>query len=88
MKPVVKPKLFRAEATEARIVAAATELFVQRGYRGTTMSDVAQQAGASDRTVYVRFATKADSSTAPSASPSSVTLSPSGSPAGTGPSLR
>lgn len=60
MEPIVKPKMSRAEATEARVVAAATELFVARGYRGTTMSDVAQAAGVSDRTVYVRFATKAD----------------------------
>lgn len=56
----VNPKLSRAEVTEARIVAAATVLFVERGYRGTTMSDVAQAAGVSDRTVYVRFDTKAD----------------------------
>ncbi len=50
----------RAAATEARIVAAATELFVADGYHGTTMSAVAKAAGVSDRTVYVRFATKAD----------------------------
>ncbi len=60
MEPDVKSALTpRAEATEGRIVAAASELFVQRGYRGTTMSDVARAAGVSDRTVYVRFATKA-----------------------------
>lgn len=59
-RPVKPPNTSRAEATEARIVAAATELFVQRGYRGTTMGDIAQSAGVSDRTVYVRFATKSD----------------------------
>lgn len=58
--PVKPPRLTRAEATEARIVAAATTLFVERGYRSTTMSDVAALAGVADRTVYVRFATKAD----------------------------
>lgn len=50
----------RAELTEGRIVAAAAELFVARGYRGATLSDVAAAAGVSDRTIYVRFATKAD----------------------------
>jgi len=50
----------RAERTERRIVDAAAELFVTRGYRGTTLSDVAKAAGVSDRTVYVRFDSKAD----------------------------
>lgn len=50
----------RAEATEARIVEAASRLFVVSGYHGTTMSAVARAAGVSDRTVYVRFATKAE----------------------------
>lgn len=42
------------------IVTAARELFVRRGYRGTTLADVAKAAGVSDRTIYVRFTTKAD----------------------------
>ena len=50
----------RAERTEGRIVTAATQLFVAHGYRGTTLSDVAVAAGVSDRTIYVRFATKAE----------------------------
>lgn len=58
--PVKSASSARAEVTETRIVAAASELFVERGYRGTTMSDVARAAGVSERTVYVRFATKAD----------------------------
>ena len=49
----------RAERTERRVIAAAAELFLARGYRGTTLSDVAAAAGVSDRTVYVRFDTKA-----------------------------
>jgi AcrR family transcriptional regulator len=49
----------RAERTERRIIAAAAELFLARGYRGTTLSDVAHAAGVSDRTIYVRFDTKA-----------------------------
>ncbi len=57
---VKSPSSPRATATEARIVAAASELFVTDGYHGTTMSAVAKAAGVSDRTVYVRFATKAE----------------------------
>lgn len=41
-------------------MAAATELFVERGWGGTTLADVARVAGVADRTVYVHFATKAD----------------------------
>jgi AcrR family transcriptional regulator len=50
----------RAQRTEQRIVSAARQLFVERGYRGTTLSDVAKGAGVSDRTIYVRFASKAE----------------------------
>ncbi len=50
----------RAERTEGRIVRAAAELFLARGYRGTTLTDVAAAADVSDRTIYVRFASKAD----------------------------
>ena len=62
MSPDVKPSPSgsRAHQTEQRIVSAAHELFVQHGYRGTTLTDVAKAAGVSDRTIYVRFATKAD----------------------------
>jgi len=60
--PDVKPSTSRSRAqrTEQRIVVAARGLFVQHGYRGTTLTDVAKAAGVSDRTIYVRFATKAD----------------------------
>ena len=56
----VKRPPTRAEKTEQRIVDAARELFLERGYRGTTLTDVARTAGVSDRTIYVRFATKAE----------------------------
>jgi AcrR family transcriptional regulator len=49
----------RAARTAAQLVDAATTLFLQRGYRGTTLSDVAELAGVAARTVYVRFDTKA-----------------------------
>lgn len=50
----------RSEATELRLVAAATDLFVARGYAATTLTDVAAAAGVSPRTLYLRFDTKAD----------------------------
>ena len=46
-------------ATEVRILAAARELFVTRGWSGTTLTDVAAAADVAERTVYVRFGTKA-----------------------------
>jgi AcrR family transcriptional regulator len=49
----------RAARTELRIVEAATDLFLANGYQGTTLSGVAEAAGVAERTVYVRFGTKA-----------------------------
>ncbi len=43
-----------------RLVEAATELFVERGYAATTLADVAEHAGLAPRTLYLRFPTKAD----------------------------
>jgi AcrR family transcriptional regulator len=45
--------------TEQRILIAAVELFRRDGYAATTLAAVAQAAGVGDRTVYVRFGTKA-----------------------------
>ena len=62
MTESVKPDLraARRAETETRLVRAATELFVQRGYAATTLADVATHAGLAPRTVYVRFANKAE----------------------------
>ena len=49
----------RRADTEVRIIEAATELFVERGYVATTLADVAKRAGVGARTGYVRLATKA-----------------------------
>lgn len=49
----------RRADTEVRIIEAATQLFAERGYVATTLTDVAKHAGVAARTVYVRFATKA-----------------------------
>jgi AcrR family transcriptional regulator len=62
MTDAVKPdrRAARRAATEAQLVAAATELFVARGYAATTLADVADRAGLAARTVYLHFATKAE----------------------------
>ena len=49
----------QAARTEAQIIAAATALFLERGYIATTLADVAAAADVGDRTVYVRFGSKA-----------------------------
>lgn len=41
-----------AQATRARIVAAATELMVGQGYATTTMAEVAQRSGVAVQTLY------------------------------------
>lgn len=49
----------RVADTEEKILGAATRLFRERGYAGTTLTAVAAQARVGARTVYVRFGTKA-----------------------------
>ena len=44
--------------TEAALVTAAGELFIEQGYVATTLAQVARRAGVAPRTVYVRFGTK------------------------------
>jgi AcrR family transcriptional regulator len=58
----VKPdrRAARRVATEAQLIAAATELFEARGYAATTLADVADRAGLAARTVYLHFTTKAE----------------------------
>lgn len=48
----------RARATQARIVAAATGLFVTAGYAATSVETIAAAAGAGVQTVYYAFGTK------------------------------
>ena len=45
--------------TEGLVIAAATRLFLERGYTATTLADVAEAADVGERTVYVRFGSKA-----------------------------
>jgi AcrR family transcriptional regulator len=46
-------------ATQERILAAATELFLAQGYEQTTVAEVAQSAGVSRATVFWHFSDKA-----------------------------
>ena len=50
----------RARATRLRIIEAAHALFVERGYTGARMQDVADRAGVAVQTVYFTFHTKAE----------------------------
>lgn len=49
----------RIADTEAKVLRAAAEMFVRLGYSATTLSAVAKAAAVGERTVYVRFGTKA-----------------------------
>jgi AcrR family transcriptional regulator len=48
----------RAQATRARIVAAATGLFITAGYAATSVETIAATAGVGVQTVYYAFGTK------------------------------
>jgi AcrR family transcriptional regulator len=48
----------RSRRTRARVVEAATALFVEHGYLGTTIEAVAERAGVAVQTVYYVFGTK------------------------------
>ena len=45
-------------ATQEAILLAATQLFLERGYEGTTVADVAERAGVSRATVFWHFSDK------------------------------
>ncbi len=48
----------KAQETRARITEAALELFVSRGYEGTTIDQIAEEAGVNRRTIFRHFGTK------------------------------
>lgn len=50
----------RKEARPAELLAAALDLFVERGYAGTRLDDVARRAGVSKGTLYLYFQNKED----------------------------
>lgn len=47
-----------AKETRIRVLDAAAELFVARGYAGTTFKEVAELSGVGERTVYDKFGDK------------------------------
>jgi len=49
----------RAEATRARVLAAAHALFLDSGYRSTTTASIAREAGVSEASIFVSFGSKA-----------------------------
>lgn len=55
-----KRRAERVADTEGRLIAAATRLFARDGYAATSLARVAAEAGVAERTVYVRFGTKAE----------------------------
>jgi AcrR family transcriptional regulator len=48
----------KTQATRQRIIGAARELFLERGYTGTTIEAIADAADVAVETVYARFANK------------------------------
>ena len=62
MKSAVKrPVVSRAEralATRRRMLASARDLFIEQGYAGTTVEQIAADAGVAVQTVYYTFRTK------------------------------
>ena len=51
-------QLTRSERTKQNIIAAAGELFAERGYDAVTMREIAQRAGCSHTTIYLYFTDK------------------------------
>jgi AcrR family transcriptional regulator len=55
---VVTHRQRQAQETRSRVVAAARRLFVARGYAGTTIQSIAEEAGVAVPTVYGAFGSK------------------------------
>lgn len=57
-QPKLDGRAERSRRTRARVVEAATRLFVEHGYVATTIEDVAEAAGVAVQTVYYLFGNK------------------------------
>ncbi|MCA9717213.1 MAG: TetR/AcrR family transcriptional regulator [Myxococcales bacterium] len=57
---VTDPEADAKARKRARIVDAATALFIERGYRKSTIDEVAERAGVAKGTVYLYFKNKVD----------------------------
>lgn len=55
-----RPKQMSEAERRGQLVAVAREIFLQKGYRATTMDEIAQCAGMSKKTVYQLFAGKSE----------------------------
>jgi AcrR family transcriptional regulator len=53
--PVINPRQRRPEARPAEILAAALDLFAEKGFSATRMEDVASRAGLSKAAIYLYF---------------------------------
>lgn len=60
MTQAAEPKPVRPRERRAQVLDAARSLFFQKGYRGTTVQQIASRAGYSKRTVYLDFDNKDD----------------------------
>lgn len=58
MAGVNRERRSRAEATRAKIVAAAHDEFVEKGFHGATIASIANRAGVAAQTVYFVFHNK------------------------------
>lgn len=58
MVPPTREEPGRTERKRRAVIDAATELFLNQGYAGTSMDEVAAQAAVSKQTVYKQFASK------------------------------
>ncbi len=58
METLAHPRQRRKEARPAELMAAALELFVEKGFAGTRLDDVAARAGVSKGTLYLYFDSK------------------------------
>ncbi|MCF8152129.1 MAG: TetR/AcrR family transcriptional regulator [Sulfuritalea sp.] len=58
MEPVAPTRQRRKEARPAELMAAALELFVEKGFAGTRLEDVAARASVSKGTLYLYFDSK------------------------------
>jgi TetR/AcrR family transcriptional repressor of mexJK operon len=55
-----RPTREKAEARDVRLLDVATSLFMERGFDGTSIDAVAEEAGVSKPTVYARYHDKRD----------------------------
>ena len=54
-----RPPAEEVAARAERLLDVATEVFLDKGFKGASMSEIAQRAGASKQTLYARYPSKA-----------------------------